>query len=60
MGTQEVVLERQSARLLGLLMALAILVLGACGGGGEGKSEAGTSPEKAPKGTFDLPNGRSL
>jgi pimeloyl-ACP methyl ester carboxylesterase len=41
-------------------MALAILVLSACGGGGEGKSEVGASHEKAPKGTFDLPNGRSL
>ena len=34
------------------IMALTVLVA-SCGGGGEGKSEA-------PKGTFDLPNGRSL
>src|SRR5215207_9756747 len=40
-------------------MALTFLVA-ACGGGGEGKLEAGASHEKAPKGTFDLPNGRSL
>ena len=44
-----------------LLAAVALTVLvAACGGGGEGNLEAGDSHEEAPKGTFDLPNGRSL
>jgi pimeloyl-ACP methyl ester carboxylesterase len=44
-----------------LLAAVALTVLvAACGGGGEGNLEAGASHEEAPKGTFDLPNGRSL
>jgi pimeloyl-ACP methyl ester carboxylesterase len=44
-----------------LLAAVALTVLvAAWGGGGEGNLEAGASHEEAPKGTFDLPNGRSL
>ena len=38
---------------LGLLVALVILMLSACGGGSE-------AHQKPPKGTFALPNGRSL
>jgi pimeloyl-ACP methyl ester carboxylesterase len=38
-----------------------LLVVSGCGaGGGSGEGESGASREKAPKGTFDLPNGRSL
>jgi pimeloyl-ACP methyl ester carboxylesterase len=43
-------------------VVILLLVVSGCGagGGGEGESGAGASHENAPKGTFDLPNGRSL
>src|SRR5215210_7097 len=37
-----------------------LLVVSGCGAGSGGEGESGASREKAPKGTFDLPNGRSL
>jgi len=42
------------------ILLLVVSGCGAGGGGGEGESGAGASHEKAPKGAFDLPNGRSL
>jgi hypothetical protein len=44
---------------LGLLVALVFLALSACGGGGSGGEQA-AQKKKAPEGTFELPNGRSL
>src|SRR5215211_1622161 len=41
-----------------LALLLALLMLGCSGGAGE--SEAAASQKKAPEGTIDLPNGRSL
>lgn len=42
-------------------VVILLLVVSGCGaGGGGGVGESGASHEKAPKGTFDLPNGRSL
>jgi hypothetical protein len=43
---------------LGLLVALVFLALSACGGGSGGEQAA--QKKKAPEGTFELPNGRSL
>jgi hypothetical protein len=43
-------------------VVILLLVVSGCGagGGGAGESGVGASHEKAPKGTFELPNGRSL
>jgi pimeloyl-ACP methyl ester carboxylesterase len=42
-------------------VVILLLVVSGCGaGGGSGEGESGASHERAPKGTFDLPNGRSL
>ena len=43
---------------LGLVVTLVVLALSACGGGGSGGERA--EQKKAPEGTFELPNGRSL
>jgi len=43
---------------LGLVVTLVVLALSTCGGGGSGGERA--EQKKAPEGTFELPNGRSL
>jgi len=49
----------RQALTLGLVVTLVVLALSACGGGGSGGGQA-EQKKKAPEGTFELPNGRSL
>src|SRR5918998_2524213 len=52
--------SRSQVFRMGLLLTLVFLAMSACGGGEGSGGEQAAQKKTAPKGTFELPNGRSL